>query len=112
MKLTYIKTDKCPVCGCTIIINESVEKEYLSIKIREHANGGRWERRRFACGCEIYYCPNFGCEEISRECSLDPKVIERDEKRNEAKNMLYVTIENLDVDKEYKTRLKDSIKYV
>ena len=112
MKLNYIKTDRCPICGCNIVVNESVETECNSIKIREHSNGGRWEYRKFACGCTIHYCPNFRKEEIKNECSLDPKKIEREKKRNEAKNILYNTIDNLDIDERYKNRLADAIKYI
>ena len=52
MKLNFIETDRCPICGCNIVIKESVETEFNSTKIREHASGGRWEYRQFACGCE------------------------------------------------------------
>lgn len=112
MKLKFIKTEKCPICGCDVIINESVEKELYSTKIREHANGGRWEYRKFACGCEISYVPNFSREEVIGQCIFDPKKIEREKKRSTAKDMLYVEIDKLDVDKEFKSRLKDSIKYI
>ena len=111
MKLNYIETDRCPVCGCSIVVGESVETECNSTKIREHSSGGRWEYRRFACGCEIHYSPNFRREEIKKECSLDPKKIKREQKRKEAKDMLYITIKNLDVDDEYKNRLRNAIQY-
>lgn len=112
MKLNYIETDRCLICGCNTVVSEHVETEFNTTKIREHSSGGRWEYRQFACGCEIHYCPNFRKEKIKKECSLDPKKIEREKKRGEAKDMLYVTIEKLDVDQEYKTRLKGTIKYV
>lgn len=112
MELRYIKTNRCPVCGCDSVIKESVEKEIGSTKIREHSNGGRWEYRQFACGCEIHYCLNFQNETIKKECPLTPKLVEQKKKREEAKNALNVAIDNLDVDDEYKMRLKSSILYV
>ena len=109
MELNFIKANRCPICGCNIVIQESVEKEFDSTKIREHVNGGRWEHRKFACGCEICYCPNFRKEEIKKECSFDPKKLERDRKRMEARDVLYSEIRKLDVDEEYKAKLKDAV---
>lgn len=112
MKLDYIETNKCPVCGCDVVVSESIETEFNSTKIRMHSSGGRWEYRKFACGCEIHYCPNFRREIIQKECILDPKRIEREKKRSKAKDTLYVTIETFDVDEEYKNHLRNAIKYV
>jgi len=112
MKLKFIKTEKCPICGCDVVVNEGVEKELHLPKIRQHTNGSTWEHRTFACGCEICYSPNFSREEVRGKCSFDPEMIERDKKRSEARDMLNLEIEKLDVDKEFKSRLKDAIKYV
>ena len=112
MKLTCIETDRCPVCGCSIVVRESVETELYSAKIREHTSGGRWEYRQFACGCEIHYCPNFRKEEIKKDCSFNPKKVERAKKRSKAKDTLYCAIVNLDVDDEYKNRLKNAIQFI
>lgn len=112
MQLAYIKTDRCPVCGCAIVVSESVETEINSDKIRVHSNGYRWEYRRFACGYETHFSPNFVKEYAKKECSLDPKKLERETKRSEAKNALYVAIKKLDVDEEYKSRLWNAIIYI
>lgn len=112
MDLVFIKTNKCPTCGCDVVTSESVDTEYNSAKIRKHTMGGTWEHRRFACGYEISYCPNFRKEEIENDCMFDPEKLEKERKRNEAKNTLYDVIEKLDVDDAYKTHLKGVIKYV
>ena len=111
MELRHIKTDRCPVCGSTVVA-EKVETEYQSTKIRIHVNGCRWEYRQFACGCEIHFCPNFCKEEIIHACPFEPKIIEKNNKRRAAKNILINTIENLDVDDEYKSHLHSAIKYI
>lgn len=43
MELINIKTNKCPICGCTDIISESVEVDIFN-KIKTHCNGTRWEK--------------------------------------------------------------------
>lgn len=112
MNLSFIKSKQCPVCGCDVIVGENVELEHRLGRVREHANGGRWEHREFACGCRISYIPNFSKEEVSRECSHDPEIIERENKRHKAKKEILDKIEQLDVDDAYKVKLKDNICYV
>lgn len=72
MKLNFIETDKCPICGCDIVIEESIETETGRMGIRVHTNGGRWEHRKFLCGKEIIYCPNFRREELKGNCKRAP----------------------------------------
>ena len=79
---------------------------------RSESGGGRWEYRKFACGYETHYCPNFFKEQKNKSCASDPKIIERDKKRKEAKSALCSTIASLDVDNEYKDRLEGAIKYI
>ena len=112
MKLEYIKTDKCPVGGCGVVIEETVEPDRGGMSIRRHANGGAWEERVFACGCRVSYCPNFRAEEIKGRCRNDPKYIEMMKKREAAKQELYSVIKSLDTDDEYKKRLDNAITYV
>lgn len=112
MNLTFIKTTKCPICGCDVVIRESVDTEYNSSKIRKHVMGGMWEHRQFACGYGISYCPNFRREEIEYDCLFDPEKLEIERKRDDAKNALYDVIEKLSVDDAYKARLKTAIQYV
>jgi len=80
--LKYIKTDKCPKCGCSLIIEETTEVNMFDKnKYREHCYGGRWETRKFSCGCKIEYCPNFSREEIKDECANSEEYIKRENQR-------------------------------
>lgn len=86
MKLLFIKTERCPVCGCDIVVKEEIQYsnyENRKNEIREHANGGRWETRRFLCGHEIEYIPNFSKEFCKNKCKHDPDVIMRENKIKE-----------------------------
>lgn len=81
--LNSINTIKCPICGCTEIVEESVDiSNWSKPEIRQHCNGTRWEHRKFLCGYKIQYEPNFSKEVTSEnsECCYDPIVIERKEK--------------------------------
>ena len=55
MNLKFIKTDKCPVCGCGIVKLEYIEPDCDNKSLRTHAYGGQWEHRPFLCGKEIVY---------------------------------------------------------
>lgn len=112
MNLEFVKTNSCPVCGCDIVTEETIELSRDRKSIRRHTNGGAWEQRTFACGCRISYCPNFRKEEIKGKCVNDPKYIEMMSKRDAAKDVLYSAIEKLDTDDTYKERLRAAIKFV
>jgi hypothetical protein len=113
MNLKFIKDEKCPICGCSVIIEETIEKDMYSNKYREHCNGGRWEQRKFACGQKIEYIPNGSIVEISKiyHCENDPKLKLMQNKRKLAKNTVNSFIDNLDVDDEYKEMLKSDIRW-
>jgi hypothetical protein len=89
MELKYIRTDKCPICGCSTVVEEKVEvsNNYaMGIrKIRKHNCGGQWESRTFSCGQQIKYCPNSHSEEVSEYsvCTENEKF--REEQRQEEK---------------------------
>lgn len=74
MELKFICTTKCPECGCTVVVAESIETityNYGSVtEIREHTNTGRWETRKFLCGKTIRYSPNFSIDETIHECMV------------------------------------------
>ncbi len=112
MNLEFIKTTSCPVCGCSIIAEETVELNHDRKSVRRHSNGGVWEQRAFACGCRVSYVPNFGKEEITGKCVNDPKYIEMMSKRATAKKVLYSAIKELDVDGVYRERLMAAIEFV
>lgn len=114
MRLRFVETDRCPVCGCDLVVYEEVETEIRGgeRKIREHANGGRWETRVFACGYKVAYCPNFLREEQKDGCKRDPEYLERERKRTAAKKAVVDCISALDADDLYKKRLFDAVRYI
>ena len=71
--IKYLKTDKCPICGETTIVAEEIEVSRDGT-VREHTNGGRWEKRTFLCGQGMRYIPNYGRDEYSEYniCKNDP----------------------------------------
>jgi hypothetical protein len=70
-----LKISKCPTCGCQTVVAESLDVDNYSHKaeprIREHTMGGRWERRKFLCGFEVAWCPNFRRAEVKTVCPKD-----------------------------------------
>lgn len=104
MNLKYIKEEICPVCGCDLIIEESIEKDAFRLKYMEHCNGGRWEHRKFACGQELEYIPNFNKTALSKysKCTNNKEYELKIEKQKIAKEQIQEFIKNLDVDKEFK----------
>lgn len=66
MELKYVKTKKCPICGCTEVVSESVNT--FQHKISVHCNGTEWETREFACGYAVQYVPNFKAEQEVSQC--------------------------------------------
>lgn len=87
MELKNIKSVRCPICGCEVVVGEYVEF-YHNSGIKVHANGMRWEHRRFLCGLEIAFDPNF-CKEYTRgDCKNDPEYIARLQKQKEDKEKL------------------------
>lgn len=93
MNLNFIKTEICPKCGCDIITEESIENIDYNIKV--HTNGGRWEHRKFLCGIEICYVPNFRKEEIIGNCVRDPIYLQTLKERNNRKKKVIEFMHNL-----------------
>lgn len=83
VELRHVRTYKCPVCGCTEVVSETIETEFGTNNIRYHANGGRWETREFACGYKVQFVPNFGNETVKKKCALDPGDLEKRKKHLE-----------------------------
>ena len=111
MKLKYITTDKCPICGTDIIIEERIEKEIGAFRIKTHTNGECWEHRRFACGQEIEYIPNYQVEMMSEVyvCNNNEMYKIKLRKQKEANAQMIHFVESLDVDEDYKKALKNWI---
>jgi hypothetical protein len=68
MLLKHIKTEKCPKCGCSVVIREEIEKSSFGQEINTHCNGQRWEKREFLCGYTTEYVPNFEREKEYSGC--------------------------------------------
>ncbi len=63
MQLEHIKIEVCPDCGAKPIREE---------KDRQHTNGHWNESRRFACGADLSYSPNFKSIKVETECPTNP----------------------------------------
>jgi len=96
--LRNIKTIECPICGCTDIIEESVDTNYYGkSEILQHCNGTRWEHRKFLCGYHVQYEPNFSKEAENKfsECKNSPEVIAIKKKEKQDKeNLIKLLNEN------------------
>lgn len=96
------------MCGNSNIISERIEP------LGTHVNGGKYEHRRFACGQEISYVPNFERTELSKYyiCKENNEYKAKMETRKIAQGNLIHNICELDTDKEHKRLLYEAIKYV
>lgn len=112
VKIDFIKTEVCPVCGCQTVISESVETEFGGVNVRHHSNGAKWEYREFACGYKVHFCPNFMKEEVLRKCHFDPDEAEKRERQKIVKQLVYQQIESGECDDAYKSALKRAIEYI
>lgn len=107
-----IKTTSCPVCGCTTIVLESIEVEVGSTTVRTHCFGGQWETRKFACGYEVQYTPNFGKERKVISCKNDPKLIAIKQKTKDLKENILDMINGSDLPDYIKSRFSDNIQWI
>lgn len=106
MKLNFIKTDRCPICGCNIIISESIEPDIDYKSLRTHSYGGQWEHRTFLCGKEVVYIPNFRSEELKGNCKNDPIYIARLQKIKDDKIKLKKFCEDENIDESIINNIK------
>ena len=107
--LKNIKTIKCPICGCTEIVEEQIETTcFNEPEIRQHCCGTRWEHRKFLCGYEIEYVPNYSKELVSKgsECFYNPKVIARKEKEKQDREKLVKILEDNNISQKFIDRVK------
>lgn len=112
--LKSIKTNKCPICGCTDIVEERVEVSEISRReIKEHCNGTRWEHRKFLCGYRFQYEPNYSREVESKnsECCYDKEVIARKKKEKEDKERLVELLKENNISEELIDRVKTHCLY-
>lgn len=86
--------------NCVLIIRD------ILWKISEHCNGQRHETRKFACGYEVSWIPNYN-REVPKEhsCNNDPELKLIKDKRSLAIEKLNKVIDELDVDKIFRHHL-------
>lgn len=103
MKLTQIKEEYCSDCGSRVVA-ESQD--------RQHTNGHYNESRRYACGKEVAFSPNFMKVEVENPCPKSSKERAIKEKRKRASKKIIDMVNKLKIDKEWKKQILNSMKYI
>lgn len=107
MQLENLKTLQCPVCGCTVVIKESVDiSTFNGREVLKHTNGEMYEHRQFLCGMELKYSPNYKTEEVVKECTKDPVVIARIQKQKEDKEKVLRLLDEHNIDEKIVQKVK------
>lgn len=106
MNLNFIKTDRCPICGCSIVESEWIEHDIDRKSLLTHCEGGQWEHRKFLCGKEIVYIPNLRIEQLKGNCENDPVYIAHLQKIKDDKIKLKKFCEDENIDKDIVDRIK------
>lgn len=106
MILLNVKTDRCPICGCSEVVREEVK--YFDGKISTHQNGGRWESRKFACGYSTQYVPNFNHETCTSSCKGNQK--KEVEDFNTTIMKLHKYLDEMDCSDKIKSEIKQTLK--
>ena len=106
MNFRNLKLEACPVCGCSIVVNEHVE-EYAG-SIRKHINGQTWEHKRFLCGQEVMWEPAFEAVEVSAtfHCRNDEEYRKKVAMTSKAWKDLDEFVDTLEVDDTVKAKMK------
>jgi hypothetical protein len=92
LNLSHLNHLSCPICGSRLVREEQDQ---------QHSNGDWNERQDFACGFSHVYSPNHG-KRVSKDCPNDPKVEEKERKRQLVRNSLRELLGAADVDEEFK----------
>lgn len=82
VKFKHLKINECNTCGETTVVSDSIDMSYDEREIRYHTNGQRWERRRFLCGLEVTWTPNYENVRVTALCKKH-KAVEQVEKLRE-----------------------------
>ena len=93
MNLQLIKDEVCPECRSEVVAESCLNR---------HCNGQGFEVRRFACGCELAWSPNFERMEVNSRCPKRPDAVARRAKRSAAFEAIQKAVAALDVDDEWK----------
>lgn len=112
IQFRHLKVGACPTCGERTVVAERVEVSTYGLKtpeIRQHTNGQRWEHRRFLCGCEVEWVPNYEAAWVSVVCPQNPTLIETNKKiaaLQERQDSIRILMAELETDK---SKLRDEI---
>lgn len=101
--LENIAETSCPVCG------SEVASETRRAK---HTNGYFNEIREFDCGHSLHFSPNFMMVLVKSECRKSSDMVKLTALRVSAKTALDGFIDGLDVDDEFKVKVKNSYKQI
>lgn len=113
MKFQHLKTERCPHCGSEAVSDSYEVSIYLKPpQINVHINGQRWETRKFLCGLQIQWSPNFNRELGSEyhECQNSAVVVEKNKKRAKLVERLLKATVSGDADKKFVLDLQRAIK--
>lgn len=103
MKLEHIKFETCTYCSARAVSETQTHK---------HTNGQWFETRRYECGCELEWVPNFSDIRTKYSCPKRPAAIAAKKKLlDEGQKMLDFT-NTLDIDSALKDRVTAMVKDV
>lgn len=100
MRLELIKDEVCPTCKSSTVQESCYSK---------HCNGEGFEKRKFACGCVLSWCPNFSKLVTDVKCPKDPEMLKRTKRRQEKARKLLDCIARLGIEPYLEMRLYDAM---
>ena len=100
LQLDKIKFKTCPECGAGAVSSRQEKK---------HVNGHWNEYRKFECGLNLHFSPNFMRIEVEEPCKNSKEFIDKALRKNQAKEKIINYISKLEVDKEFQDQLKTLI---
>lgn len=103
MKLELIPHETCPTCAAITVAESCMHR---------HTCGEGFEERTFECGCVIAWSPNFSRLETKKPCPKLPAQREKVRKQVVAVKVLMTTIDDQDVDEEFKNRIRSQLRYL
>lgn len=104
MQFKYLKTVKCPHCGCETVVRESLQTTVTrgQAEVMTHTSGGQWEKRDFLCGFSVEYIPNFQRDELGGYCTRSIEYIAMQDARAQTTKKLKDVLEESAVDKHFR----------
>ena len=101
--LVHINATICPDCECSTVESEGRNNQHCS---------GEWnEHRRFRCGLELKYTPNFHRVEVAKPCPRSPEQLKVNQQKEVALGKLTAYISRLDLGDDLKEKLTKEANY-